>query len=269
MAKKRPQKTSHRKGQRFESRVKNILERLAARFPETIQIKTQALHDAAPRRHRPDFELEYELGGLRHQHLIECQDRDAYAYDLSDKIYTVRGTTSRNRYIFVYNNANFVGSPQEKRLRDMGVLIFNLQSFEEFLGQLEADIALRELGLRALDDTPAKPQPKISSIPARSARALREKRASATKMSELRESAIRYNPDRNSPVDHSMLPLPSNSFGGSVGVSHGRSGTSGCALTITLVGGVLLVTIATMLSGCFTETPNPRFHRMAGFAVPR
>jgi hypothetical protein len=271
MAKKRPQKTSsRRRGQRFESIVRAILEGLAARFPKTVRIRSQELHDSAPRRHRPDFELEYELGGLCHQHLIECQDRDTYSYDIADKIYSVRGGTSRNRYIFIYNKPDFAGSFQEKRLRDMGVLVFNLQGFEKFLGQLEADIALRELGLRVLDNTPANVHPKISSPPARSARTLRGKRASAARISELMESASKYNPNRNSPVDHSMLPsLPSNSFGGSARV---RSGTSGCVLVLAIVGGILLATVVTVVTipvRGLAEMLNPRWHQVAGFAAPR
>lgn len=151
MARKRTaRKAAQRRGQKFETRVGKLLERLAKKYPEVVEVRTQPVHNGGSRQHRPDFELKYKLGGLQHRHLIECQDRDSYSYDLADKIYAIRGTTEHNRYIFVYRDSAFVKTSQEKRLKDMGVVIFNLNNFESFIRQLEADIALRELGLRAL-----------------------------------------------------------------------------------------------------------------------
>lgn len=149
-SRKRARKAARRRGQRFEAYVRKLLEDLAHKFPDVVKVRVQPMYYESSRQHRPDFELEYKLGGLQHGHLIECQDRNSYSYDLADKIYAVRGTTERNRYIFVYNDSHFVKTPQGARLKAMGVVTLGLKDFESFIRQLEADIALRELGLQTL-----------------------------------------------------------------------------------------------------------------------
>ncbi|MEA2561256.1 MAG: hypothetical protein QOH06_2760 [Acidobacteriota bacterium] len=176
------------KGRDFELKVKALLDNLVAKFPHVVTVGMQVADNNAPRPYRPDFELEYHLGGLRHRHLIECQDRDSYSYDLADKIYTIRGTTERNRYIFIYKNRAFRGTPQERRLHEMGVLTFDLTGFHKFITQLKADLALRQLGLLALGD-----------------QFVLQGGASLT---ELRRMAFKNNPKLDSPADQAMLSTP-------------------------------------------------------------
>ena len=196
MARKRkrpPSKAARRRGYRFEARIGELLDSLVQKFPAVVKVRVQPKHYESWRQHRPDFELEYKLGGLLHGHLIECQDRDSHSYELADKIYAVRGTTNNNRYIFVYSSPSFAGTPQEARLKEMGVVVFDFNGFESFLHQLEADIALRELGRQTLEQAlaPSK-QP-----------AAREKPSNSRE--QLLDSARKNNPRHEYQEDRAML----------------------------------------------------------------
>ena len=181
------------RGQKFETCVRNLLEDLAAKFPKTVKVRKQPTHYEGLRQHRPDFELEYKLGGLQHGHLIECQDRDNQSHELGDKIVAVRGSTEFNRYIFIYRNPAFLKTHQEVRLKSMGVLIFDFNGFESFLRQLEASIALQELGLQVLKKASEQStQPTARKKPFK-------------KDKDLLDSARKHNPDHDYPGDRAML----------------------------------------------------------------
>jgi len=138
------------KGRDFERQVHDALLRIEARFPECVKVTAQSAFSTAVsgRPHRADFEFEYKLGGLTHQHLIECQNRNRSSHEIADKIYAVRGTSDRNRYILVYKDAEYLSPPVQERLTRMGVLHFTFKAFKrDFLDQLEADLALRRIGL--------------------------------------------------------------------------------------------------------------------------
>lgn len=146
---------SNSKGRDFEREVHDILLNLATRFPDYVKVSSQRDFPAAVslRPHRADFEFEYRVGALTHRHLIECQNRNRSSHEIADKIYAVRGTSNRNRYILVYKDADYLSRPVQKRLTDMGVLQFQFESFRrDFIEQLEADLALLSLGRRLISD---------------------------------------------------------------------------------------------------------------------
>jgi hypothetical protein len=139
------------KGYDFEHDVESVLRDLEKKSPARVKVTAQRDFRDVPRPHRADFELEYKLGGLTHQHLIECQNRDRSSHEIADKIYAVRGTSDRNRYILVYRDSSYLSEPVAKRLKEMGVLCFDFESFKKtFVTQLEADIALHGIGLNVL-----------------------------------------------------------------------------------------------------------------------
>jgi hypothetical protein len=141
------------KGYAFEDEVEAALRNLESEFPERVKVTPQKQFSNASRPHSADFELQYRLGGLTQQHLIECQNRARSSQEIADKIYSVRGTSEINRDILVYKDGGYLSRKVEKRLKEMGVLYFDMDHFEfEFLAQLGADLALNELGQLALQN---------------------------------------------------------------------------------------------------------------------
>jgi hypothetical protein len=182
------------KGYDFEHDVETVLRELEKKFPERVKVTAQREFRHVPRPHRADFELEYKLGGLTHQHLVECQNREKSSYDIADKIYTVRGTTDRNRYILVYKDSGYLSEPVAKRLKEMAVLCFDLEQFKKtFVTQLEADIALHSIGERILNNPTL-----LEDIE----RILRGE--DWAKFKNTFESASKYDIGRSSPPDRAM-----------------------------------------------------------------
>ena len=174
------------KGPLFERMVANALFDLERQFPERVHVTSQPRFPEALRPHRPDFELQYALGGLTHHHLIECQNRNQSSYAIADKIYAVRGTTNSHRYIVVYNSPDYLSEPVKKRFDDMGVLYFDFEKFQkEFLTQLGADLALHEIGFAYLFNQNELVRTEISD--------------------SLIHRASKYNPGRENPPDRAML----------------------------------------------------------------
>lgn len=149
---------SYSSGYGFEREVEAALRNLEWKFPDVIRVSAQPAFLGALRPHRADFELEYKLGGLTHQHLIECQNRNRSSHEIADKIYTVRGTSDRGRYILVYKDSEYLSETVAKRLKEMGVLCFDLENLKRvFLNQLEADIALHKVGQAFIGSLNSKP----------------------------------------------------------------------------------------------------------------
>jgi hypothetical protein len=187
------------KGSDFEREVGDLLRSLESDFPLRVKVTAQPDFPDAPRPHRADFELEYKLGGLTHVHLIECQNRNRSSQEIADKIYAVRGTSERNRYIFVYKDEDFLGEGVRRRFEEMGVLFFDFAKFKsQFIEQLAADLALHAIGLAAT---------KYQGL----ADSLRAKPELIKRLVELMkehpivlERASKYDPGRSNPPDRAM-----------------------------------------------------------------
>lgn len=220
-------------GYGFEQEVEAALRYLERKFPDIVKVSSQPAFLEALRPHRADFELEYKLGGLTHQHLIECQNRNRSSHEIADKIYAVRGTSDRGRYIFVYKDSEYLSETVAKRLKEMGVLCFNFDDLKRvFLNQLEADIAIYKVGLAFVDMLKTKPacatglgiqlndekhkemliglkkhfgiaeQSFISPLNITPAPVFE---ADKVAFRNLLDSAAKYEPDRDGPVDRAML----------------------------------------------------------------
>lgn len=202
--------TSNIKGANFESEVNTILQALERKFSHRVKIAAQVEFNDVARPHRADFELQYVLGGLTHQHLIECQHRKRSSNEIADKIYAVKGTTDRGRYIFVYKDRDYLSEPVAKRLNNMGVLCFDLAGFGEFITQLEADIALHEIGLTLLQD-PTNAQwihdclDNIRKCDDEYYKHTALGNAIISKLQKLMESGSKYRPGFNRPYDRGMI----------------------------------------------------------------
>lgn len=142
-----------KKGVEFEKDVEEVLRNLENKFKDIVKVKYQPIFNESTRPHRADFELEYKLGGLTHQHLIECQNRKKSSYEITDKIYSVRGTSDRNRYIFVYKDPNFLNNKISNRLKEMGVLSLDFENFKKFIKKLDEDITLIKLAQEIILDS--------------------------------------------------------------------------------------------------------------------
>jgi hypothetical protein len=184
------------KGYEFENQVELVLRKLEKKFPDRVKVTPQRDFSNVSRPHRVDFELEYKLGGLTQQHLVECQNRDRSSYDVADKIYAVRGTSDRNRYIFVYKDRDYLSEPVAKRLKDMGVLCFDFEGFKAWCIQLEADIALHQLGLEVNSD------PELIKMIRDGMRT--GKLEKPFDLPKLRDSGAKYDYSRPNPPDRAM-----------------------------------------------------------------
>lgn len=181
------------KGYEFESEVEKILRHLEGKFPNRVKITAQPDFPGAARPHRADFELEYQIGGLAHRHLIECQHRERSSHEIADKIYAVRGICDRHRYIFIHKDKDYLSKRVQLRFMRMGVLCFDFAAFQGFITQLEADIALHEIGLEAVKDEGLKQKKRLT---------LRTEKEDRLGM--LMKSAVKYNPSRSNPPDQAM-----------------------------------------------------------------
>ncbi|MBN2487296.1 MAG: hypothetical protein JXB34_15075 [Bacteroidales bacterium] len=177
------------KGYRFEEEIGQLLFSLKEKFPLEVEVIKQPIETGYSRQFRADFELIYTLGGLEHHHLIECQDRDKISQNIADKIISQRNETNRNRFIFVYNNSSVLSKALLKRFNKIGVLAYSFNEFTDFLKQLEADLALKQIGKLIVDN------PELKGLFS----------TSFKENPKLLESSSNYNKDYSPGQDHAML----------------------------------------------------------------
>lgn len=130
------------RGYKFEERVKDLLCQLSSRYPDHVTVNKQpTLELFNGDKLRPDFELKYNLGFHIEANLIECQSRNNSSLDIVHKIRNAKSLSRRNRFLFVYENSNFLSHSNEMSLRSDGI---NCYSFDEFITY----IYLLDRGLR-------------------------------------------------------------------------------------------------------------------------
>lgn len=133
---------SHARGAAFENRVRGLLESLQSDHPGIAKISRHPrLQLQSGEIVIPDFELEYDLGFQKDVRLVECQSRQRSSADVVHKIRHVKSLSSRNRFIFVYEDADFLDSPLRASLDADGITFYSYDEFETFIQRLS--LALR------------------------------------------------------------------------------------------------------------------------------
>jgi len=120
----------------FENAVVGVLEMLRAEFPSRVCLSKQPRICLQNEEIViPDFEIAVDLPHVYSKYLIECQDRKKNSKSIIHKIQYMRTKSSRNKFIFVYNNKISKGT--ETSLRNEGVIVLSLAGLVEFTDRLK------------------------------------------------------------------------------------------------------------------------------------
>ena len=130
------------RGAAFELRVKALLESLAANHPGLVKVACQPrlkLHNNEVV--IPDFELRYDLGFQEDARLVECQSRRRSSSQIVHKIRHIKSLSGRNRFMFVYENKDFLAEATRSSLEADGISFYSYRELETFTTRL--DLALQ------------------------------------------------------------------------------------------------------------------------------
>lgn len=128
--------TSNDRGSSFEAAVFAQLIGLADAHPGFVEVHKQPeLRLFEGRICRPDFELVYRTDQEHHE-LIECQSRNRSSFDIADKIRTAKLLSSRNRFLFVFEDLPNLGGHQRSALENDGVPCLSLGDLSRKLAQI-------------------------------------------------------------------------------------------------------------------------------------
>ena len=130
---------TNKRGYDFENRVGLLLFKLTRKFPSHISVRRQVkleLHNGDEV--IPDFELSVNLSYQIDTHLIECQSRIKSTPDIKRKIGEMKSLSSRNRFLFVFEDEEFLSPTHRKSLESDGVNLYSFVQFKEYVGALSA-----------------------------------------------------------------------------------------------------------------------------------
>ena len=122
----------------FEHRVRHLLETLKKEHTKLVEVTYQPrllLHSGEEV--IPDFELCYDLGFQKDARLIECQSRNRSSSSIIHKIRHIKSLSSRNRFIFVYEDEDYLSEPTRKSLASDGVSFYSYDEFKTFIKRLD------------------------------------------------------------------------------------------------------------------------------------
>ncbi len=162
----------HFRGKAFESRVGALLNKVAARHPGFIEVVAQpeiVLLNSQMK--RPDFELIYRLDQEHHE-LIECQSRDRSSPEIAEKIRQIKSLSSRNRFLFVFEDISSLSGEHRKVLEGDGVNCLSPEDLEAKLRQLDSVVGLLKGALSPDVLTTLRNHPKKSDLWVSAIRAL-------------------------------------------------------------------------------------------------
>ncbi len=115
---------------------------------------------------KPDFELIYRLE-QEHRELIECQSRKRSSTDIADKIRNAKSLSSRNRYVFGFEDPAGLAKEHQRVLQSDGINCLSFAEFELKIDQLDVVVsALRRSSIETPGPLPVPPENVIGSIPA-------------------------------------------------------------------------------------------------------
>jgi len=125
---------ANERGRSFEGKVAALLEELARANPGLVEITTQPeLRLLNGQIKRPDFEIVYRLEQEHHE-LIECQSRERSSAEIADKIRNIKSLSSRNRFVFVFEEPKKLRKQHKAALESDGV---NCLSFKDFVQKIK------------------------------------------------------------------------------------------------------------------------------------
>lgn len=138
---------SNSRGQSFENRVRKLLEDLRDRHTDSVEIEYQPeLHLHTGETVYPDFELMYDLGFQKDARLIECQSRKRSSSAIVHKIRHIKSLSTRNRFIFVYEDEAFLSESVRSSLEADGVSFYAVKDFEAFIASLDKTLTDMSVG---------------------------------------------------------------------------------------------------------------------------
>lgn len=126
------------RGKTFEERIGAMLRHVAENHPTLVEVRAQpdiALLSGSIK--RPDFELIYRVE-QEHRELIEVQSRDQSSADLAAKIRVIKSLSSRNRFVFVFEDIHRLSPTHRRELEQDGVQCLSPAEFDQKLNQLDA-----------------------------------------------------------------------------------------------------------------------------------
>ncbi len=127
------------RGDDFEGRVLEILEKLAGKHPNRVKVQHQPrIVLQTDEVIVPDFYLVVELLHEKSHYLIECQDRNQYDKDILRKISYVRNKSFHKTVLFVH--AGSLPKEIERALDVEGVAHLKIEKFADFIDNLEIEL---------------------------------------------------------------------------------------------------------------------------------
>lgn len=133
---------------RFARRVDNAeLDRLRIKRdlaqPEIVLLNAQVK--------KSDFELIYRLD-QEHRELIECHGRERSSSEIAEKIRQVKSLSSRNRFVFVFEDISKSSDEHRRVLEADGVNCLSPDNFDRKLAQIDSVVGLLKKHSTAWND---------------------------------------------------------------------------------------------------------------------
>jgi hypothetical protein len=133
----------NQRGRRFEDAVGAALEALRSLCPELVEVRRQPLVKLLNGVElRPDFELIYTQSPHRNVRLIECQSRAKSDHSLAQKIQRMKVLSPHNRFIVVYEDADYLSVPVRNDLDSDGIVHYSFKEFVPYLVLLGRSLRL-------------------------------------------------------------------------------------------------------------------------------
>lgn len=163
--------TSNR-GYVFEDRVHSLLLRLRTQHPKLVEVTRQkrlTLHNGDLV--IPDYELRSSLGFQTEAYLIECQSRKRSSSEIVHKIRHIKSLSPRNRFLFVYEDNDFLSESNHASLKSDGVNCYDIDGFESFLSRLSVTLGgvalaslIEDSKRKSLDSSESDTRKEVSAI---------------------------------------------------------------------------------------------------------